>query len=67
MDDETGEETNEEGITRRESVLALPMSLLDMERSLDGLSSYRERETNKILMHQSLFCLFLYKTQWFIL
>lgn len=37
IDDEGDGEANAEGITWREFAL-----LLDMERSLDGLSSYRE-------------------------
>lgn len=57
MDDGADEEANEERITWRELALALPISVLDMERILDGLSSYRKRQDNVILMH--LFCLFL--------
>ena len=48
VDDEADEEANEERITWRELALALPISLLDMERILDGLSSYRERQDNVI-------------------
>lgn len=38
-DEKAGGEANDEGITRRESAVVLPTSLLDMDRSLDGLSN----------------------------
>lgn len=47
VDDEGDGDANEEGITWREFAL-----LLDMERSLDGLSSYRETK-DKCRYHAS--------------
>lgn len=41
-DDDGDREPREEGITWRELASLLLTLLLDMERSLDGLSSYRE-------------------------
>ena len=50
VDGEIDGEPNEDGITWREVVLELLTSLPDMERSLDGLSSYG-KDKNKCHKH----------------
>lgn len=48
-DDEVDVEANEEGITWREFAFVLLKLLFDMERSLDGLSSYRKDQRQMAL------------------
>lgn len=52
-DDDGDGEASEEGITWRRLVSVLLTLLLDMERSLDGLSSYRKAKTNYYHYHVS--------------
>lgn len=66
MDDEGDGEANVEGITWSEFALVLLALLLDMETSLDGLSSYRETNDKSHYHISSSFTVVFYNSVCFI-